>query len=84
MFVRAIVITFAWYLLIAPLMRKYFQKFAAKMNSEYAKDLEEIISMFPHFRMIVSYCWKNSIHKRGLGRIKTFLSTSFYYLLLSE
>jgi len=84
MFLRAIVITFTWYTLLGPLARKYFLKFIAKRKSEYSKDLEEIISMFPQFRKVVNYCWKNSVHKRGMGRIRTFFSTSFYYLLLSK
>jgi hypothetical protein len=84
MLLRALVITFIWYTIAAPLARKYFEKFVRKRKSEYAKELEAIISMFPQFRNIVNYCWKNSENKKGLKRIRYFLSTSFYYLLLSE
>ncbi len=84
MLVRALAITFIWYTIAAPLARKYFEKFVRKRKSEYAKELEAIISMFPQFRNIVNYCWKNSKNKKGLKRIRYFLSTSFYYLLLSE
>ena len=84
MLVRAVVITFIWYTIVAPLAKKYFEKFVRKRKSEYAKELEAIISMFPQFRNIVNYCWKNSENKKGLNRIRYFLSTSFYYLLLSK
>lgn len=83
MLVRALAITFIWYTIAAPLARKYFEKFVRKRKSEYAKELEAIISMFPQFRNIVDYCWKNSKNKKGFKRIRYFLSTSFYYLLLS-
>ncbi len=84
MIVRSLVITFVWYVIVAPIIKKYFKKFVAGRKSEYSKDLDEIISMFPQFREIVNYCWKNSVHKRGLGRIRTFLSTTFYHLLLTK
>ncbi|HSW55568.1 MAG TPA: hypothetical protein VLH59_10800 [Ignavibacteriaceae bacterium] len=84
MLVRSLIITFVWYVVLAPVAKKIFQKFIAKRKSEYAKELEEIISMFPKFKEIVNYCWKLSGDKKGYKRIRYFLSTSFYYLLLSE
>ncbi len=84
MIVRSLVITFVWYAVLAPVAKKIFQKFIAKRKSVYAKDLEEIISLFPQFRTIVNYCWKLSIDKKGYKRIRYFLSMSFYYLLLSK
>jgi hypothetical protein len=84
MIIRAIVITFIWYMIGAPLARKFFEKFVRKRKSEYAREVEEIISMFPQFRKITNYCWKNSESKKGFKRIRYFLSTSFYYLLLSK
>jgi hypothetical protein len=84
MLVRSIVITILWFAILAPIVKKYFQKFVAKRKSEYSKDLEEIISMFPKFKEIANYCWKLSRDKKGYKRIHYFLSTSFYYLLLSK
>ena len=84
MLVRSLIITLIWYFLLAPITKNLFQKFLAKRKSVYSKDLEEIISMFPQFREIINYCWKLSGNKKGYGRIRYFLSTSFYYLLLSK
>ena len=84
MIVRSLVITFVWYVVLAPVAKKIFQKFIAKRKSEYSKDLEIIISMFPKFKEIVNYCWKLSKDKKGYKRIRYFLSTSFYNLLLSK
>ena len=84
MLIRALAITIIWYGLLAPVVKKYFQKFVAKRKSEYSKDLEEIMSMFPKFKETVNYCWKLSGDKKGYKRIRSFLSTSFYYLLLSK
>lgn len=84
MLLRAFILTFIWYAIAAPIAGKLFQKFVSKRKSEYIIDLEEIILMFPRFNMIVNFCWKNSKDRKGLKRIRYFLSTSFYYLLLSE
>jgi len=84
MLVRSLVITFVWYTLLAPFVQKSFQKFVRKRKSEHYQDLEKIISMFPKFQKIVNYCWKLSSDKKGYKRIRYFLSTSFYYLLLSK
>lgn len=84
MLLRSLLITFFWYTLLAPIAKKLLQKLVSKGRSKYAKDLEEIVSMFPQFKNIVNYCWKISSTKKGIKRIHYFLSTSFYYLLLSE
>jgi len=84
MLVRSLVITFVWYTLLAPFVQKLFQKFVRKRKSEHYQDLEEIISMFPKFKEIVNYCWQLSSDRKGYKRIRYFLSTSFYYLLLSK
>ncbi|MBK9099746.1 MAG: hypothetical protein IPM14_16880 [bacterium] len=84
MLLRAMIITIIWYALLAPLSRKLFKKFVSSRKSFYAKDVEEIISMFPKFKEIVNYCWHLSGDRKGFKRIRYFLSTSFYYLLLSK
>lgn len=84
MLVRSVVITFVWYTLLVPISKKFLQKFVAKSKSKYSADLDKIILMFPKFKKIVNYCWKNSEDKKGIKRIRYFLSTSFYYLLLSD
>ena len=82
MLIRSVVLTFIWYVLIAPIVKKVFNKYLSNKKSVYAKEIDEMMSMFPQFRKIVSYCWKNSQSKAGLKRIHYFLSTSFYYLIL--
>lgn len=84
MLIRSVVITFLWYVLIAPIIKKIFRKFLANKKTIYLNEMNEIIEMFPKFRKVVGYCWENSLHKKGLSRIKYFLSISFYYLLLSN
>ncbi|MBP9582204.1 MAG: hypothetical protein KBE38_08595 [Ignavibacterium sp.] len=83
MLVRSVALTFIWYIFLAPIIKKLFQKYLSNKKSVYAKEIDEMMNMFPQFRKIVSYCWKNSQSKTGLKRIHYFLSTSFYYMLLA-
>lgn len=84
MLIRSVVLTIIWYAILAPIVKKLFQKYLSSRKSVYSKEINEIMNMFPHFKSIVSYCWKNSSSKTGLKRINYFLSTSFYYLLLTD
>jgi len=83
MLIRSVTIMIIWFTLIGPIVRKLFQKFLSGKKSFYAKEIEEIMQLFPMFKKVVSYCWKNSSDKNGIKRLRKFLSTSFYYLLLS-
>ncbi|WP_337866110.1 hypothetical protein [Ignavibacterium sp.] len=83
MIIRAISLTILWYAVLAPVVRKIFQKFLEKNKSKHSTEINEMIELFPQFRKIVAYCWKESQSDKGIRRIKLFLSRSFYYLLLS-
>ncbi|MEO8231755.1 MAG: hypothetical protein ABI638_05710 [Ignavibacteriota bacterium] len=83
MLIRSVTLTFIWYVFLAPIVKKLFQKYLSNKKSKYAKEIDEMMNMFPQFKKVVSYCWKNSQSKTGLKRIHYFLSTSFYYLLLA-
>ncbi|MGQ9797681.1 MAG: hypothetical protein ACUVRG_00060 [Ignavibacterium sp.] len=84
MIIRAILLTIIWYALIAPIVKNIFQKLLEKNKSKHHAEINEMINLFPHFRKIVSYCWKESQTFKGIKRIQFFLSRSFYYLLLSN
>jgi len=83
MLIRSIIITVFWFTVVGPIAKKLFQKFLASRKSIYTNEINEIMDLFPQFKKVVSYCWKNSSDKKGITRIRKFLSTSFYYLLLS-
>jgi hypothetical protein len=83
MLIRSVIITVIWFTVVGPIVKKLFQKFLANKKSFYTNEINEIMDLFPQFKKVVSYCWKNSADKIGLKRIRKFLSTSFYYLLLS-
>lgn len=83
MILRALVLTFIWYVFLSSFFRKTFQRFLNKNQSQHAQEVNEMLNLFPQFRKIVSYCWKESQSQKGFRRLPHFLSRSFYYLLLS-
>lgn len=84
MLLRSILLTVIWYTLLAPFVMKMFQKFITGKKTFYSNEIDEILTMFPQFKKIVGFTWKDSQNYKGLKRINYFLSTSFYYLLLSK
>lgn len=82
MILRSLILTLFWYIFISSFVRKIFQKFVDKNKFKHAKTVNDVIALFPHFREILSYCWKESKSLKGFKRIHYFLSRSFFYLLL--
>jgi len=66
MILRSIVITLIWFFLLSPITKKIFLIFVRKRKSEYLKELEEIIGLFPELRRIVNYCWNKSGNKKRI------------------
>jgi hypothetical protein len=74
MFIRSIVITAIWFVLIAPHAMKLLQKILKKKKSDYTNEVENIVNLLPEMRAAVKYSWKESDKKNGLSRIKLYLS----------
>jgi len=83
MFVRSVVITSLWFLIIAPYAMKFVQNILSKKKSEYSIEVENIINLLPEMKAAVQYSWKESKNKNCLNRIKLFLSYLFV-ITLSE
>ena len=84
MLIRSITIMIIWFTLIGPLIRKLLQKYLLRKKSFYADEVNEIMELFPQFKKVIAFCWKISSEKKGFRRIHHFLSTSFYYLLITK
>lgn len=83
MIIRSVLIMLIWFLVAAPIIKKLVKKYLQGKKVFYSEEINKIMDLFPQFKKTVAYCWKNSSDKKGLTRLRTFLSTSFYYLLLS-
>lgn len=81
MFIRSVVITVVWFLLIAPIVMTYLKKYFAKKRGAYSDEVNDLIESLPQMKAIVYYSWKQSEEGKGLGRLKLFFSYLFSILL---
>jgi hypothetical protein len=84
MILRSLLIVFVWFTFAAPFLLKLFRKFIAKKKIIYAEEIDEIVGLFPHLKIIINESWKISASSKGLHRIKSFLSYAFVFLILSD
>ena len=84
MILRSLVLTLVWYFIFSPIVNKFFSKFLSSKKTVYAQEIDKILNLFPKFKRVVTYSWKESFNNKKLSRILPFISNSFYYLLLMK
>lgn len=79
MLVRAVILIYAWFKIISPVLVKIFLKILKRnSNLEYINGFTEY---FPEFKNIILYSWKLSSSQSKLFRIKSFVETTLLLLL---
>lgn len=73
---RSFLILMLWYLVVGPLLLKVVQKYLSKKKSQYKEDITNAMDLFPYFRQIISYSWKETKHLKGYSRFKHFMANS--------
>ncbi|WP_460217820.1 hypothetical protein [Psychroserpens sp. MEBiC05023] len=74
--IRSFLILLLWYLVIGPFLLKLMQKYLNKKESQYKEDIANAMDLFPYFRQIISYSWRETKHLKGYTRFKFFMATS--------
>ena len=73
---RSFLILMLWYLVIGPLLLKLVRKYLNKKESQYKEDITNAMDLFPYFRQIISFTWKETNHLKGYTRFKYFMANS--------
>jgi hypothetical protein len=73
---RSFLILMLWYLIIGPLLLKLIRKHLNKKESQYKEDITNAMDLFPYFRQIISYTWKETKELKGYTRFKYFMANS--------
>jgi hypothetical protein len=73
---RSFLILMLWYLVIGPFLLKVMQKYLHKKESKYKEDIANAMDLFPYFRQIISFTWKETKHLKGYTRFKYFMANS--------
>ena len=73
---RSFLILMLWYLVIGPFLLKLVRHYLNKKESQYKEDITNAMDLFPYFRKILSYTWKETNHLKGYTRFKYFMANS--------
>ena len=73
---RSLLILLLWYLVIGPFLLKLVQKYLSTKKSQYKDDISNAMDLFPYFRQIILYTWKETKHLKGYTRFKYFMANS--------
>lgn len=84
MLVRGILLMFAWYKFLSPLLTAGFKKILNKKRNKYTEDIEYVVSSIPMFKNVIARCWKESSSKKALKRLHVFIYLSVLNLLTVE
>jgi len=84
MLLRSIIITYIWFGLLSPVIIKWFKKYLLKKKSEYSKEINQILALFPYFKGIINFSWEETKTKKNYKRIIPFLKNTFILLLMAD
>lgn len=73
---RSLLILLLWYLVIGPFLLKLVQKYLSTKKSKYKDDISNAMDLFPYFRQIILYTWKETKYLKGYTRFKYFMANS--------
>jgi hypothetical protein len=70
--------------LLSPVIIRWVKKYLLKKQSDYSKEIESIIALFPYFKGIINYSWEQTKGLKNYKRIIPFLKNSFILLLMAD
>ncbi len=73
---RSFLILMLWYLVLGPFLLKLVRKYLNKKESQYKEDITNAMDLFPFFRQIISFTWKETKDLKGYTRFKFFMANS--------
>ncbi|QRM88240.1 hypothetical protein FG167_03035 [Lacinutrix sp. WUR7] len=73
---RSFLFLMLWYLVLGPFALKLIRKYLAKKESKYQDDIANAMDLFPYFRQIISFTWKETKYLKGYTRFKYFIANS--------
>ena len=81
---RSFLVLLLWYLVLGPLLLRIIRNYLTRKKSQYREDVTNAIDLFPYFRSIISYTWKETKHLKGYTRFKYFTAKTIMYCIHFE
>ncbi|MFD2822936.1 hypothetical protein ACFS5M_04595 [Lacinutrix iliipiscaria] len=73
---RSFLILMLWYLVLGPFVLRLIRKYLQKKESKYQEDIANAMDLFPYFRQIILFTWKETKGLKGYTRFKYFMANS--------
>ncbi len=74
--IRSFLILMVWYLILGPVILKLIRTYLQSKKSQYQEDISSAMDLFPYFRQILLFTWRETQHLKGYNRFKYFIADS--------
>ncbi len=81
---RTVVVILAWYLLIAPVIKRLFEYLLKKKKKKFASEVSGIIDSFPVLKSITLFAWQKYSPMKGAKNFKQFLSAVIFLSISAD
>lgn len=80
-FLRTISVLLFWYYMLMPGVMKWIKKYLNKKMPAYQAKVDEIIEVFPKFKLIIYYAWSQSAAFKGFKRLRFFFTLTLLEII---
>lgn len=84
MLLRSVLIIIVWYYFISPVLFKIVNNFLVKKKKKQAKEIENIVELFPNIKAVIKYSWSEVQLIKGLKKYLVFLDNILINFILFE
>lgn len=84
MLIRSILIIVVWFYFISPILLKFVNNVLLKKKKKQAKEIENIVELFPNIKAVIKYSWSEVQSIKGLKKYLVFLDNILINFILFE
>lgn len=81
---RSTLLLFVWYFLLAPVLLLIFQKWLAKQQGKFSKEVDSVLKLIPEMKYIVEQTWTKTKSFKWPKRLSKFIGFTFFMLLVKK
>ncbi len=84
MIIRSVCIMVVWYIIMSPILIKFYKRFLKSREQTYAIEVQRTIQILPILRYIIYQTWNFSRRYSGFARYKVFFLSAIINILSAE
>ncbi len=82
--IRALILTFFWYFIITPILRKLFNRWLENTKNKFSKEINQLLQLMPEMKAIAIFSWKATAKDPYFKRINKSIGLIFFQLQRNE